>query len=269
MMQNTMKERLSLAVKMAHSAGKITLKYFLQNNFHVQWKSDASPVTEADQETETFMRQMICEHFPQDAILGEEFPSREGTSGFRWILDPIDGTKSFVHGVPLYGTLIAVEYENESVIGVIHIPATQECVYAMKNSGAFYTRGNSAPLPAQVSECQELKDALILTTSEKTLHKTGRYAGWHALTEKTRLARNWGDCYGYMLVATGRAEVMLDPVMSLWDIAALYPIITEAGGTFTDWRGNKTYTATECVASNGKFHDHILTILHNETGITE
>ncbi len=254
--------RLELAVSAAKMAGDLTLQYFLQNNFNVEWKQDRSPVTVADREAETLLRTLITEAFPEDAILGEEFPSRDGTSGFRWILDPIDGTKSFMHGVPLYGTLVAVEYGDESVIGVIRIPAIGECVYAMQGGGAFYTLRDSAPQPARVSTCESLNEALVMTTSEKMLHTMGRYAGWQALMEKSRLVRNWGDCFGYMLVATGRAEAMLDPVMNLWDIAALYPIITEAGGTLTDWHGTPTYTAGECVASNGKFHAQIIQTLH-------
>lgn len=253
--------RLQLAVSIAKMAGDLTLRYYLQNNFDVQWKADRTPVTVADREAETLLRARIEESFPDDAILGEEFPSREGTTGFRWILDPIDGTKSFVHGVPLYGTLVAVEYEEQSVIGVIRIPATGECVYAMKGGGAFYTLHDGEPRPARVSACETLGEALVMTTSEKMLHTMGRYAGWRALMEKSRLVRNWGDCFGYMLVATGRAEVMLDPVMNLWDIAALYPILTEAGGRLTDWQGNDTYTAGECVASNGRFHEEIIQLL--------
>lgn len=262
--KDAISRRLSLAVEAARLAGEITLRYFLQSNFTVEWKGDKTPVTVADREAETFLRQRISEVFPEDAILGEEFPARDGTSGFRWILDPIDGTKSFVHGVPLYGTLVAVEYDGQSVVGVIRIPATGECVYAMQGGGAFYTLHENTAVKACVSTCDTLSDALVMTTSEKTLHTTGRYPAWRRLTEACRLARHWGDCYGYMLVATGRAEVMLDPVVNLWDVAALYPVITEAGGAFTDWQGNPTYTASQCVASNGRLHAKVMRKLHGE-----
>ena len=260
-MPSPLTTRLNLAVSAAKKAGDFTLQYFMKDNFHVELKSDRSPVTVADRGAETLLRELISEAFPDDAILGEELPSRDGNSGFRWILDPIDGTKSFIHGVPLYGTLIAVEHEGRSVLGVIRVPATGECVYAARGEGAFYTQGESAPVPARVSACEKLEDALVMTSSEKMLHRVGLYGGWRPLMEKCRLARNWGDCYGYMLVATGRAEVMLDPVMNLWDIAALVPIITEAGGTFTDLRGDETYPADNCVATNGKFHREVVEIL--------
>jgi len=261
---NALTDRLNFAVSAAKKAGDFTLRYFMKDNFHVEVKSDRSPVTVADRGAETLLRELISEAFPDDAILGEEFPSREGNSGFRWILDPIDGTKSFIHGVPLYTTLVAVEHEGQSVIGVIHAPATGECVYASVGSGAFYTIGDEPPVPARVSSCEDMKDALLTTSSVSMIHRVGMYTGWRALSEKCGLTRTWGDGYGYLLVATGRAEIMLDPVMNLWDIASLMPVITEAGGAFTDFLGNETHTSGHCVATNGKFHEEVLRLLHWE-----
>ncbi|MDO5114024.1 MAG: histidinol-phosphatase [Planctomycetia bacterium] len=253
-----MDSRLEFAVNVAKLAGKNTLRYFRQDNFDVEEKSDETPVTIADRSTEILLRNEIEMAFPHDAILGEEFPSKEGSSGFRWILDPIDGTKAFIHGVPLYGTLIGVEYEGKAILGVIEIPAMDERVYAKTGGGAWYVQGEKTPVRAQVSACSHLSESLILTSEEMTFYRTDRYASWKRLIHHAKQARTWGDCYGYMLVATGRAEGMVDPAMSLWDAAALFPIIQEAGGIFTDWQNVPTYTTGEAVVTNGRIHQEVL-----------
>lgn len=254
-------DRLQFAIEISQEAGENTLRYFQRDNFRVETKADATPVTVADRSTEELLRKRIIAEFPDDAILGEEMPSRPGTSGYRWILDPIDGTKAFIHGVPLYGVLVGVEFGGESVIGVIRIPALGECVYAQKGGGAWYVKGENAPTPAHVSTCANLADALVCTTEEKTYYACQRYEPWRKLLMASRLARGWGDCYGYLLVATGRADVMVDPEMSLWDTVALYPVIREAGGVFTDWRGVPTHTSADSAASNGLLHEQVLKIL--------
>ncbi|MDO4629172.1 MAG: histidinol-phosphatase [Planctomycetia bacterium] len=266
MSRNTeIQNRLQFAVKMAEKAGENTLKFFQKKNFDVEMKKDESPVTVADKSTEKLMREMIAEAFPNDEILGEEMPLKPGNSGFQWILDPIDGTKAFIHGVPLYGTLVGIVFQEEAVAGVIRIPALGECVYAATGSGAWYQKNGESPVPARVSEVKTLSEALVLTTEEKTLYvsKCGinRYENWKTLMMNARLARNWGDCYGYMLVATGRAEVMIDPEMSVWDTAALMPIILEAGGKFTDWKNVPTYQSGDSVATNGVIHEEVMAAL--------
>ena len=255
-----LKDRLEFAVAIAREAGEITLKYFRQKSLVVERKGDDSPVTVADRESEKHLRAKITEVYPDDAILGEEFGEVAGTSGYRWILDPIDGTKSFIHGVPLYGTLVAVEHGGEGVVGVIMIPAFQECVYAAKGLGAWYTRETADPVKARVSDCPRLGEGLFLTSEVICFGEVGREEAYARLQSQARLARTWGDCYGYMLVATGRAEAMIDPYLSLWDAAALQPIIEEAGGSFSDWKGNPTIQSGEAVATNAAIRDEVLAI---------
>jgi len=165
--------RLELAVRAAREAGRLTLEFFQREDLAVERKADNSPVTEADRQAEQLLRRRIREAFADDAILGEEFGEEAGTSGFRWILDPIDGTKSFICGVPLYGTLIGIERAGASVVGVIYIPALDECVYAASGGGAWYTRGSSAPRPARVSRCDRLADAVFLTSQLDTFYPRG------------------------------------------------------------------------------------------------
>jgi histidinol phosphatase-like enzyme (inositol monophosphatase family) len=252
--------RQKLALQWAREAGDITLRYFRNDDLAVERKDDATPVTIADRQAELFLRDAIATALPDDAILGEEFPETPGTSGYRWILDPIDGTKSFVSGVPLYGTLVGVEHERRSVIGVIHIPALAETIYAAHGHGAWYVRGNREAVRAHTSSKRRLADGLLCTSEVKTFGTVGRSQAYERLQAATWLTRTWGDCYGYLLVATGRAEVAIDPKMSLWDCAALQPVLEEAGGTFTDWQGQPTIYAPEAIATNGYVLDEVLAI---------
>jgi histidinol-phosphatase len=254
-------QRLELAIEAARQAGRITLEYFRRDDLQVQRKADDSPVTAADRRAEEHLRRRIAEAFPEDAVLGEELPDRPGSSGFRWILDPIDGTKSFIHGVPLYGTLVGVERQGTPVLGLILIPALGECVYAATGRGAWYVAGDGPPRPARVSVCSSLAEGLFLTSEVANFSRIGRRDVYHRLEDTARLSRSWGDCYGYLLVATGRAELMVDPVAAVWDLAALLPVIEEAGGTFSDWQGRRTIHSGQCVASNGRIHDQVLALI--------
>jgi len=247
--KSELNELLEFAVDLARGAGEITLQYFRKKP-ETSTKSDGSYVTIADREAESYLRKRITERFPNDGILGEEEGELQGTSGRRWILDPIDGTFSFVHGVPLYGVLIAIEIEGEMTVGVVNIPALGEIVSAAKGVGCFLNGE-----PAHVSRTADLKDALLLSTSFKNVTEL--------LLERAKVSRTWGDCYGYVLVATGRADVMLDPVMNLWDCAPLLPIIEEAGGTFTDWRGARTADGGNAIATNGLLFDEVMALLRH------
>jgi histidinol phosphatase-like enzyme (inositol monophosphatase family) len=260
MQDHELTARLDLAVHAAQTAGMIAMDYFERLSFQVDTKHDGTPVTVADRETETELRRQIEQAFGDDEIVGEEFPSRAGNSGFRWIVDPIDGTKSFIHGVPLFGTLVGVEYKKECIIGVIHLPALNECVYATRGRGAWHVRGNQPPRPARVSSVKTLSEGLFCCGSVTTFVKGGRDEVFEQLRAASKLARGWGDCYGYVLVATGRAEVMIDPVLSLWDMAALPTILTEAGGTFTDWQGEPTIYGCDGIGTNGHVLDEVLAI---------
>ncbi|MEX0979341.1 MAG: inositol monophosphatase family protein, partial [Pirellulales bacterium] len=192
--------RFELALSAAREAGRLALGYFQSDSLAVELKSDDSPVTVADRQAELLLRQRISKQFPDDAILGEEFPEQGGTSGYRWILDPIDGTKSFIHGVPLFGTLVGVEHNRQSVIGVIVIPALDQCAYAMTGGGAWFARGGAAPRPARVSDRAALSEALVCT-SEVRFPTPRRQEAYARLVQAAQLNRTWGDCYGYLLVA--------------------------------------------------------------------
>lgn len=246
--------RLKFAVEIARKAGELTLQHYRKPGLAVEHKGDGSPVTIADQEAEKLLRERISERFPDDAIVGEEFGESLGTTGFQWILDPIDGTKSFVSGVPLYTTLVAVLHDDEPQIGVIFAPAADEMVFAARGSGAWHVVAGGDPVPAIVSTVASLPEAVFLSTCVRSYTVDRKRDGrpvFDRLAESCRVSRTWGDAFGYLLVATGRAEIMIDPIMNLWDAAALLPIITEAGGEFFDWRGNSTVHSGEAIATNG------------------
>ena len=253
--ESELKELLEFAVVLGRGAGDITLDYFRKQP-ETSTKSDGSYVTIADRKAEAYLRKHIGERFPDDGIVGEEEGETEGRSGRRWILDPIDGTFSFVHGVPIYGVLIALEIEREMSVGVVNIPALGEIVSAATGCGCFLN-GEAT----RVSSTTRLEDALLLCTDF-------RYAAYHGfgravdfLQRTAKASRTWGDCYGYVLVATGRADVMLDPVMNLWDCAPLLPIMEEAGGTFTDWRGVRTVDGGNAIATNKLLFDEVMQLI--------
>lgn len=247
-----LKSLLDFAVPLASEAGALTLTYF-KGSFDVERKADDSLVTTVDREVEAFLRGRIEKAFPDDGIVGEEANERMGSSGRRWIIDPIDGTYSFVHGVPLYGVMIGLEVEDEALLGVINLPALEEIVYAARGLGCF-----SNGKPARVSTVSSLSESLVLA-SDFGIFKEAEFG--EAMKELERQAegrRTWGDCYGHAMVATGRAEVMLDPVMSIWDCAALLPIIEEAGGSFTNWWGERTIHGGNAISTNGVLFEDVM-----------
>ncbi len=248
-------ELLNFAVDLARGAGEITLKYFRRAP-ETFTKSDGSFVTIADREAEAYLRKTISGRFPDDAILGEEEGESNGRSGRRWIVDPIDGTFSFVHGVPLYGVLIGLEIDGEASLGVVNIPALDEIVYAANELGCFFNGK-----PSTVSSTATLDEALLLSTDFDACDKYGFGKATEALLGRVKASRTWGDCYGHVLVATGRADVMLDPVMNLWDCAALLPIIEAAGGTFTDWQGARTVYGGNAISTNGVLFNEVMRIV--------
>jgi len=252
--------RLEIAIAAGKEAGRLTLDYFQQGNFEVERKSDASPVTIADLSAEQLLRERIPAAFPQDGVLGEEFGRLPGSSGFTWILDPIDGTKSFISGVPLYGTLVGIEHEGRALAGFVFMPALNEGVYASAGQGAWHFRGDEHPGRCHVSTKSRLADGLFVTSQIDNFGQRGALAAFESLQKAASITRTWGDCYGYLLVATGRAEVMVDPIMNVWDAAAVQPIIEESRGTFTDWQGNPAIHAGEAIATNGVVLKEVLAI---------
>lgn len=252
-----LKELLDFAVELSKEAGAITLKHFRRLS-SVETKKDGSFVTIADRESERFLREAINKRFPDDAIVGEEEGESSGTSGRRWILDPIDGTFSFVHGVPLYGVLIGVEINEEPTIGVINIPGLNEVVYAGRGLGCFYNGE-----PTRVSDTNSIEEALLLSSDFGPNDKHEFNLVMLKLQSRSGARRSWGDCYGHLLIATGRADVMLDPLMNVWDCAALMPVIEEAGGTFTDWAGKRTIHGGNAISTNGKLYEAVMNIISN------
>jgi len=252
--------RLELAISAGKEAGRLTLKYFQKANFQVERKSDASPVTIADRSAEQLLRDRISAAFAKDGVLGEELGTTAGSSGFNWILDPIDGTKSFISGVPLYGTMVAVEHEGRALAGLVYMPALGEGVFGSSGQGTWHFQADEQPQRCRVSKKSRLADGLFLTSQIDSFARRGAAAAYEALQRAAYISRTWGDCYGYLLVATGRAEVMVDPLMNVWDAAAVQPIVEEAGGTFTDWQGNPTIHAGEGVATNSLLLEEVLSI---------
>lgn len=249
------KELMNFAVGLARDAGEITLKYFRRAP-ETFVKSDGSFVTVADREAEDYLRQTLSARFPDDSILGEEGGESTGKSGRRWIVDPIDGTFSFVHGVPLYGVLIGLEIDGEATVGVVNVPPIGEVVYAGKGLGCFLNEK-----PTRVSSATTLEESLLLSTDFHACANYGFGRAAETLQSRAKANRTWGDCYGHILVATGRAEVMLDAVMNLWDCAALQPILEEAGGTFTDWLGTRTIRGGNAISTNGVLFEEVMEVV--------
>lgn len=249
------------AFDLAREVGDYTLEHFGEL-LDIEDKADGSPVTRVDRGAELLLRKGIAARFPTHGILGEEFDETKGTDPIRWILDPIDGTRSFMRGVPLYAVLIGVEVEDEPVVGVAHVPALGETVTAARGEGALWYRpGAEAPVPARVNDQTRLERSAVLT-SDPTMSRTSPHgSGWMALTEEADMTRSWGDAWGHILVATGRAEVMVDPYLSPWDAGPLLTILTEAGGRFTDLSGAAGIHGGSGLSTNGHLHDQVLELL--------
>lgn len=255
----TATERLSLLLEAvqdaARVAGGVAMRHY-RSNLAVESKADGSPVTIADREAEAEVRAWIGHRFPDDGIEGEELGVLRAGARRRWIVDPIDGTKSFVRGVPLWGVLVAVVEGTDVLAGAIFCPAADEMAAAARGEGAWWNGARCS-----VSAVDRVDRATILTTSEQFRGDEERRDAWRRLSNRAMLSRSWGDCYGYLLVATGRAEVMVDPTMSAWDAAAVQPVIEEAGGVFTDWSGARTAFGGSAIATNGALADEVRALL--------
>ena len=239
---------LDTMLNAVRQAGEITLRYF-QQRVDIENKRDGSPVTIADRQSEQLLRRVIEEKFPDHGIIGEEFGAVRAEARYRWLLDPIDGTVSFIHGVPLYGVMAGLEDNGEAVLGIVHFPALSETMWAYRGGGAWWNGRR-----ARVSEVRALENATLLGVIVND-------PGSERLQSRVKIVRGWGDCYGHMLVATGRAEIMLDPVLSEWDTCALLPIVEEAGGRFTDWRGVRTVQGASGISTNGALHEAVMAAL--------
>jgi histidinol phosphatase-like enzyme (inositol monophosphatase family) len=258
MKRDRLPDLLEFAVEVAWRAGRSAFAYY-QTGINAETKSDASPVTIADRNAEQLARELIESRYPQDGIIGEEFGTIRESATRRWILDPIDGTRTFVRGVPLFGCLLALEENHQPIVGVMYFPALEETVYAARGEGAWWNGRR-----ARVSDVSSLDKALVLATDIDNIERMGYGDGFARLRERSGMLRTWGDCYGHALVATGRAEVMLDPIMSIWDAAALKPIIDEAGGRFTSWQGEPTHTGGSAVSTNAALAKEVAQLLNSK-----
>lgn len=259
-----LEKRLEFALSVAQEAQDLILGYYQKVDLNVDLKDDQSPVTAADQGAEKLIRERLAVSFPEDGILGEEFGTLESKNGYRWILDPVDGTKPFVQGVPLFGTLIGLEYESRTVLGVARFPALNEVVYAADGLGTWWQIGDAEPRKTTVSETGDFAQSVFCFTEPQRFERIGRPEVLETLMKRCRMSRGWGDCYGHILVATGRAEVMIDPELSAWDAAALVPIVREAGGFWLDWNGEETIYSGNGFSVNAALKDEILELLKND-----
>lgn len=249
------RELHDFAVELAHEAGDLTMRYFGGIVDHDP-KGDGSPVTVADREAERLIRAKVEARFPDHSILGEEYGESNPGARVRWILDPIDATRSFMRGVPLYGVLIGVEIEGDSAVGVAHFPPLSETVSAGAGLGCLWNGR-----PCGVSPVARLEDAVVCTTDVERILGRPEGEGWRRIQQRCAFSRTWGDCYGHALVATGRVEVQVDPVMAPWDAGPFLTIVSEAGGRFTTLAGEPTIHGGSGVSSNGLLHDEVLGIL--------
>lgn len=250
-------EYKSFCKMLVEESTKIIMQYY-RSDFNVELKEDQSPVTIADKKSEELIRNLIMKEFPDHGILGEEFGEHNSSASYKWILDPIDGTKSFISGVPLFGTLIALLFNNEPILGVINHPVLNECLIGDN----YTTELNNVEV--SVRKCDDLSSAVLLASDHLMVARYRSKTGFDNLTNRVKLYRTWGDCYGYSLLASGYADIMIDPIMSKWDLAALIPVIKGSGGVITDYYGNNPMEGNSIVASNPKLHTEIITILNQE-----
>lgn len=242
--------------ELAQASGELILPLFGSHQLAVEMKADQTPVTAADRGAEELMRSLIARRFPSHGVLGEEFGPDRTDAEFVWVLDPIDGTKSFATACPLFGTLIALEYRGQPVLGCIHQPVQR---LLMIGDGSTTTLNG---VPVHVREVDSLCAATLLTSDVLDVPRHQSTLGWQALSSKVRMLRTWGDCYGYLLVASGWADIMCDPILSPWDIAALVPVIRGAGGRITDWQGGEAVHAKSCVAAHPALHGEVVRTLN-------
>ncbi len=253
---NDLLEFKSFAKLLAEESGKIIRNYY-RTSFAIENKSDASPVTIADQKAEDVLRQIILKEFPEHGILGEEFGEHKPEAEYKWVLDPIDGTKSFICGTVTFGTLIALLKNDQPILGVINQPILNEFLIGDNNSAEL----NGTKV--HVRNCVQLSEAVLLTTDHLNIDKYQNLEKFEKLIRSVKLYRNWGDCYGYYLLATGYADIMIDPIMSTWDTMALIPIVKGAGGIITDYQGNDPLKGNSIIASSHGIHSQVLKILNN------
>ncbi len=258
---------LQVALGIADRVDTITLERFRAADLRVQTKPDMTPVTDADRAAERHIRDLLRQFRSRDGVIGEEEDSVEGLSGRRWIIDPIDGTKNYVRGVPVWATLIALEDEGEIVLGIVSAPALKQRWYAAKDLGAFAGRSTAAARRIHVSQVGRISDASLSYSSLSGWSERNQLRGFLRLAQNSWRTRAYGDFWSYMLVAEGAVDIATEPELNLYDMAALVPIVTEAGGRFTALDGEEGPWGGNAIATNGFLHDEALGILNSVSDI--
>ena len=241
---------------LADASAEVIRKYF-RTTVSVESKADNSPVTIADKKAEDVMRELIMKQFPDHGIFGEEFGEIKKDAEYIWVLDPIDGTKSFICGAYSFGTLIGLLRNGQPILGVYNHPILND--FLIGDNQTAEINGEST----KVRPCTDLSEAVLLTTDHLNIEKYQNIEKFNKLIKRVKLYRNWGDCYGYYLMATGFADIMIDPIMSPWDLLPIIPIIKGAGGTITDYQGKDPLKGKSAVASSSKIHAEIISLLNN------
>jgi len=242
---------------LAEASGEVIKRYYAKVNLTIEFKEDQSIVTQADREGEAVMRDMISKAYPHHGIIGEEFGSANTDSEFVWTLDPVDGTISFASGCPLFGTLIGLLRDGKPVLGAIHQPVLNQLCVGDNHEATLNGRR------VQLRQTHDLSQAVLLTTDVENIARYQKKEGFDNLLGQTRMFRTWGDCYGYLLLASGGADIMLDPIMNPWDIIPLIPVIQGANGVITTWAGKDASHGSSCVAANKQLHPRVLELLNN------
>ncbi len=250
------RNRYDAALAAAEQAGDFALQYFDQG-IAIEWKPDDSPVTMADKGAEQLLRQALLGKFPHDGFLGEESGSTAGTSGYRWIIDPIDGTRSFVRGIPIWGTMVGLEFKGALIAGVVRVPAMKQVFHALRGAGAFRDSRR-----IRVSDIKTLDKAHVYYSSISWFQRVGHEQQFLSLVRQTERQRGFGDFYGFMMIAQGSGEIMVEHGVHAWDLGALVPIIEEAGGRLTAWDGKLDIEKPDVLASNGVLHNVALQIIN-------
>ena len=252
-------EYINFVRELAAESAKIIKPYFASFDLEVELKADETPVTAADRGAEEVMRHLIRKRFPDHGIIGEEFGNENDAAEFVWVLDPIDGTKSFASGCPLFGTLICLLHEGQPVLGAINQPILDRL--CIGDNEETTVNGH----PVHVRETDDLSEATLLTTDILSIGEYQNKEGFENLLQEAKLFRTWGDCYGYLLLASGGADIMLDPIMNPWDILPVIPVVRGAGGIITAWDGSDVVQADSCVAATRNLHSRVLEILNADT----
>ena len=246
----------AFTLKLCQETARLILPYYEDPQLEILSKNDDTPVTAADRLAETMIRDAIETLYPEHAIMGEEHADKTTGSPYQWVIDPIDGTKTFAAGCPLFGTMIALLHHGEPLFGCINYPATGKRLSG-DNQHAF---ANGKPISARRGV--PLSQAVVLVTDIQSVAKYQDGPNFDSLLAQTKFCRTWGDCFGYSLVATGKADIMLDPILNPWDIMALVPILRGSGAAITDWFGGDPAKGASCIAANADLHPAAVEILN-------